>query len=361
MKILYILSVYNIYGGTPKKTLDLLRYSQNECYLYMYEDGYKEFKHLFENTGAKIIEGHFGRNVFKHLNSLLKLIDENGIQVVQTQFTMGEVLGYLIKLFRPHIKVVVAFVGPFEPTKLKKMLVNHIYKNVDAFVYISNYVQHEKEKQFPALRSKKSVIIFNGTERRYSTNDDLPALKHPALFSASGLVDWKNIPVLLEALHILKEKYKKQELFLYVAGDGPERGRLEEKISKYDLKEQVFLLGYQKNIGGLLEHADIYVHPAYAEGFGIAVAEAMMAEKPIIVSDAGALPELIENEKSGLVVDPFDAKVWAEAIIKLIENKSIADQFGENAGERAQIMFSIKRYIENYKSLYNALLEDERC
>ena len=79
MKILYLLSDYNIYGGTPKKILELIKHSQNSCYLYMYESGNDEFKHLFEDAGAKISDGYTGRNIFKHVRSLLSIIDDNNI------------------------------------------------------------------------------------------------------------------------------------------------------------------------------------------------------------------------------------------------------------------------------------------
>ena len=351
-KILYIMSSYNIYGGTPKKTLDLLKHFREKGSLYVYSDSYKEFKPLFLETNASIYEGNYGRNIFLHIKELLKIIDKEKIEIVQTQFSMGETLGFFIKLFRPHIKLVVAFVGPFEPQGLKKKLVNFMYKKVDAFVYISNYVRNEKSSQFPILLEKKSKIIFNGTHKRAITDDEYPKMKSISLYSTSGLVDWKNIIILVEALHILNDK----NIFLYVAGDGQERKNLEAKIDEYNLNEQVHLLGYQKNIGALLQEADIYVHPAYAEGFGIAAAEAMIAKKPMIVSDVSALPELVENEKSGLVVDAFDANAWAEAIKRVAYDKELAQKFGQNAKERAENEFSIQKYIKNYEDLYTSLV-----
>lgn len=350
------MSSFNIYGGTPKKTLDLMKYFQKDSSLYVYGDSYKEFKPLFQNTGASVYEGGYGRNIFRHVNSLLKIIDKDKIEIVQTQFAMGEVLGYFIKLFRPQIKLVLAFVGPFEPSGIKKSIASQIYKKADCFVFISNYVKNEKLKQFPMLKTKTTEVIYNGTENRKKTHDEYPRLKHVSLYSTSGLVEWKNINVLVDTMRILKEKGH-MNIYLYVAGDGPERENLEEKIKRYSLDEHVFLLGYQKNIGALLEQADIYVHPAYAEGFGIAVAEAMMAEKPTIVANAGALPELVENGKSGFVIDPFDANAWSEAILKLIKDKKMANKFGKNARKRAQTEFSIDKYILNYHNLYTSLME----
>lgn len=324
--------------------------------LYVYQDDHKELKKEFENTHANIYEGFYGRNIFMHIKKLLTIIDTHNIDIIQTQFTMGETLGYLIKLFRPNVKFVVAFVGPFEPKGFKKSLTQFFYKKVDNFVFISDYIKNEKMKQFPILNLKNTNIIYNGTHQRIETDDKIIDMKEISLFSISGLVDWKNIDVLIEAVNLLVNKQNLKNINLYVAGDGPERNNLEIKIKKYLLQNNVYLLGYQKNIGKLLNTCDIYVHPAYAEGFGIAIAEAMIAEKPIIVSNKGALPELIINNESGFVVQYDDANAWAEKIKFLISNESTRNTFGKNAKNRADKLFSVEEYIKNYEDLYKKLM-----
>jgi glycosyltransferase involved in cell wall biosynthesis len=82
----------------------------------------------------------------------------------------------------------------------------------------------------------------------------------------------------------------------------------------------------------------------------------MIAEKPIIVANAGALPELIENEKTGLIVDPFNAEEWADAIIRLIEDKELASKLGFNAKKKAAAEFSVEKFVSNYEQLYDHLL-----
>jgi glycosyltransferase involved in cell wall biosynthesis len=110
----------------------------------------------------------------------------------------------------------------------------------------------------------------------------------------------------------------------------------------------------------LLKECDIYVHPAYAEGFGISVAEAMMAGKPIIVSDAGALPEVIGKEtEAGLIINPFDAKMWADTILSLIHDRELSKSLGDNAKIRAENEFTIEKYFNNYKNFYLSLIESK--
>ncbi len=127
-------------------------------------------------------------------------------------------------------------------------------------------------------------------------------------------------------------------------------------IIDFNLENNIFLLGYQTNIGRYIEDCDIFVHPSYAEGFGIAVAEAMRAKKPVIVSNAGALPELIEDQKSGLVINPHSAEEWAEAINKLIEQPDFAKYLAINAEKRANDLFTSEIFCCNYEQLYSQLL-----
>jgi len=356
MNILYIMSVYNVFGGTPKKTLELIKNTENKSYLYIYEKGYEEFKYLFEEAGANITEGYFGRNLFKHIKSLLEVVDHNNIQIVQTQFSMGEVLGVLIKILRPKVKLIVTFESALDPGFFKKQILNSLYKKVDAFVFISNYVQENKTKQYPILLKSYSKVIYNGTEVRKITEEDCPVIRPTSLLVVAELIKLKNIATLIDAINFIVNNMKLNDINLYIVGDGPLRDVLFNKIKSYDLSKNVFILGHQKNIGGLLAACDIFVHPSYAEGFGIAVAEAMLAQKPIIVANAGALPELIENEKTGLVIEPFDVRAWVDAIIRLIKDKELSRKISLNAKKKAEVEFSIEIYVTNYKQLYIDLL-----
>jgi len=357
MKVLYIISTYSLYGGTPKKTLDLMNYFGAQSVLYVYNDSFKEFKKQFEASGGKVYEGFYNRNILKHLRALRQIIDLEGIEVVQTQFSMGEILGFLIKLFRPKVKLIVAFVGSSSPSKIKSIVVNQIYKSVDFFVFISKFVKKEKVIQFPILKIKPNKIIYNGTNPREVNNTEAIVMQHHSIFDIAGLIHLKNIQVLIAAFNILLNEKKRNDVFLYIAGDGPMRSELEVLIEQYKLDKHVFLLGYQENVGKFLNSCDLFVHPAYAEGFGIVVAEAMLSEKPIIVSNAGALPEIIEHNRSGLIVDPYNPEEWAEAINRLLENPDFSKQLARTAYKRANELFSHEVFCKEYEKLYQYLLK----
>ncbi len=358
IKVLYILPSFNKFGGTPKKTMDLIKYSSNTCYLYVWTNAYvKEFKDDFVNSGAHIYEGTPSRNVFKHVSSLLKIIDKNNIKIVQSQFFFGELIAGLLKILRPQIKLIIAFVGSMSPKGYKRHILNLLYRKTDAFVYISNYVKEEKIKVYPKLRKAKSVIIYNGTDKPTSSERVLEKSEGDInILCVSGLSKIKNVQVLIDCMVILLEKKYDQVNFLIV-GDGPEKENFEQQILKKGLVKNFKLLGYQKNIGDLYKITDIFAHSCYIEGFGIAVAEAMLEEKPIIASNAGALPELIKNEETGLLVDPFKANEWADAVIKCIEAPDYAKDLAKKSKQHAQEAFSVKRFVDDYKELYKNVLD----
>ncbi len=324
--------------------------------LYVYNNSYSEFKNSFLTTGGNIYEGFYGLNLFRHLHKLVQIIDQNKVNIVQTQFSMGEALGFLTKLIRPKIKFVIAFEGSLSPKGYKRLVSNQVYKKVEAFVFISKYVKSEKTRQFPVLEKKFGKIIFNGTEKRLDDGSKVDKMNKVSILAIAGLIELKNIVVVIRALNILINNKKSKNIFFYVVGDGPKREELQLMIIKYELEDHVFLLGYQKNVGALIDACDIFVHPSYAEGFGIAVAEAMLAKKPIIVANAGALPELIENEKSGLVIDPFDPEIWADAISLLLSKRDYAEFLANNAKLKAEQEFSIQKYTSNYEKLYHTVL-----
>lgn len=357
LNILFILPSYNIYGGTPKKTLDLLKYFREDAILYVYNNEFQEFKSLFEATGAKIIEGVHGWNIFKHFIELIWNTRRLKIDIIQTQFSMGEFLGFYLKLFRPNTKLVVAFVNSLSPKGLKKWLVNIMYYKVDTFIFISKYVRVEKLKAFPVINKKKGELIYNGTESLKASAPTFVHMNKTSLLDVAGLIECKNLNIVIEAVNILVNQRGFENIYFYIAGDGPKKDDIEKLITKYELMDHVFILGYQSNIALLLDSSDIFVHPSYSEGFGIAVAEAMQAEKPIIVAKAGALPELIDHEISGLVIDPFDPIQWADSIEKLINNSRYAALLGRNARSKALSEFSILKFVNSYNDLYKKIIQ----
>lgn len=163
MNILYIISDFNIYGGVPRKLLELFKINNDNFYLYVWSNNYIEHKEKFD-VYVKVFVGPYKRNIYKHIRDIIEIIDKYNIQIIYVYFTFGEILGAIIKLIRPNIKVIISFVSSLSPSFVKRLILKHIYRyiKIDAFLYISNYVKREKLSLFPILSKKDNYVIWNG-------------------------------------------------------------------------------------------------------------------------------------------------------------------------------------------------------
>jgi glycosyltransferase involved in cell wall biosynthesis len=137
-----------------------------------------------------------------------------------------------------------------------------------------------------------------------------------------------------------------------IAGDGPYREKLEEMIEEYEIQENLILLGKQNELKAYYEEADIFIHPADLEGFGIVVPEAMSSGLPVILSNKGALPELVNNMEDGIIVDAYNPDEWADAIINLYNDRGLYEKLSKNGNETYKARFTPEIYAKNLDLIY---------
>ena len=154
----------------------------------------------------------------------------------------------------------------------------------------------------------------------------------------SRLTPWKGQHILLEALASLPSHF-----CALVVGDAlfPEDkdyvSRLCQQAESLGLKERVRFLGFREDVWELMACCDVLVHcSVLAEPFGRVVVEGMATGKPMVAVNAGGVPEIIEDQRTGLLVPPGDASALAKAVQKLESDPVWARQLGE-AGQKAVI------------------------
>ncbi|MDX6442616.1 MAG: hypothetical protein QOE43_2345 [Gaiellaceae bacterium] len=172
--------------------------------------------------------------------------------------------------------------------------------------------------------------------------DDVPEGAR-VLLAVARLTDQKGIDVAVRALTHLPD-----DTVLVVLGEGPERGALLRLARELGLESRVFLLGRVPDVAAWLGRATLLVHPARWEGFGLSVLEAMLAGLPVVASNVSALPELIVDGETGVLVGPDDAEALARGIVRALEQP----QLGEGGLERARRKFSVGRMADRTAALY---------
>ncbi len=168
------------------------------------------------------------------------------------------------------------------------------------------------------------------------------------------LVGYKGLPYLIEAMPELNAT-------LLIAGDGPDRQKLEEMVSRSPKSESIHLLGQVSELEkqALYRAADVFVLPSISqnEAFGYVLLEAMMNECPLITTDLPTGVRWVnEDGVSGIVVPPANAKALAQAIRTILEDEPLRKQFTTEAKKRVELCFRFEEMIDHIESEYRTLL-----
>jgi glycosyltransferase involved in cell wall biosynthesis len=171
------------------------------------------------------------------------------------------------------------------------------------------------------------------------------------LASVSRLVEDKGHAYLVDAVASLKEEMP--GLGLLILGDGRERAALEERVRLAGLESRVKLLAAAPDVTTVLAAADAFVHPAtHREGFGLSLAEAMIAGKPVVVTDIPAVNSIIHDRRNGLVVAPKSAAALADAVRFLAADPARAASLAERGRLDAERIASPAAMIDGLEAVY---------
>jgi len=201
------------------------------------------------------------------------------------------------------------------------------------------------------------VKIENGIDRsRFVTaapNDGTPLSSSRArrvVTTVANLRPGKGHEVLLKAAARVLRRIP--DARFQIVGDGSRRPELEQQASALRISAQVAFLGHRDDVPDVLRESDIFAFPSFMEASPNAVIEAMAAGLPVVATRAGGIPEVIEHERSGLLVPPGDERALAAAILRLIERPELASRVAEAARQRVESRFSFDRMAGEFQELF---------
>jgi glycosyltransferase involved in cell wall biosynthesis len=141
-----------------------------------------------------------------------------------------------------------------------------------------------------------------------------------------------------------------------LAGRGDCEADLREQARRLGVDSRVRFLGLRTDVPALLTIGDVFVQPSLSEGLSIAILEAMAAARPVVTTRVGGNPELVVNERTGLLVEPADAGALAAAVIRLLTDAEEARRLGINGLERVRGRFSVAAMVQAYQAIYDGAL-----
>jgi glycosyltransferase involved in cell wall biosynthesis len=197
----------------------------------------------------------------------------------------------------------------------------------------------------------KCEVVPIGVDVTRFTPNDRRANAVPRLLFVGRLRYYKGLHFLIEALRQVEGAE------LWIAGNGPERTRLERQVADAGLGDRVRFLGdvADEDLPALYRQADIFVLPSHlrAEAFGIVLVEALASGLPCISTALGTGTDFVNvHNETGLVVPPGDATALAEAIRRLRDDPALRARYGQAAVHRARTLFSRERMLDGVERIY---------
>ncbi|MDD4333131.1 MAG: glycosyltransferase [Patescibacteria group bacterium] len=177
--------------------------------------------------------------------------------------------------------------------------------------------------------------------------------------SIGNLYKNKGYEYLIKAINILFKKYY-LHFTTCIIGNGAEQKNLQNLIKKYGLENDVILSGRILDAAKYLKAFNIYVCSSVKEGLSYTMIEAMQAGLPIVATNVGGNPELVDpyasyGYETGLLTEPKNPELLARRIKELIDNKLIREKLGENAKIKAEQEFTLDKMINKTREIYNQL------
>jgi glycosyltransferase involved in cell wall biosynthesis len=203
--------------------------------------------------------------------------------------------------------------------------------------------------------------VFHPADRR---GDEPPAAGAPLILFVGRLVEKKGVRHLIEAMPVVRSVVGGARL--QIVGDGPERPRLEALVATLDLAACVDFLGAVPNsdLPAYYRRADLFVAPSVmsrdgdTEGLGVVLLEAASSGLPLIGSRIGGIPDIVENEKTGLLVEPGDADGIASAVTRLLSDGGLRHALASNARRAVLERFAWPGVVDRFDALFRSLRRD---
>jgi len=238
---------------------------------------------------------------------------------------------------------------------MENSLFNRTLLSADRIVAVSQDILDKIREILPETSSKSSVIL-NDLELPQLQPDPLP-FHPPQLMGIGRLFPHKGFDLALEAFSII------HRLFPYVkmviAGDGPAKPDLIQHTKKLGLENVVKFTGWvdPDKVPELINESTAIIMPSRREPFGLVALQTAQMARPIVATNVGGLPEVVEHGYSGFLVEVEDTQGLADRLIYILKHPEAASRMGANARQRVQELFSWDGFLDQYEELYNQLLQ----
>jgi len=296
---------------------------------------------------------------------LYRLIERLKPQIVHTHLYDAGILGRLVGKLAGVPVILTTEVGMTVWKKRHHLLLERfVNRFTDKMIAVSEDIR-QRRIHLEGVSPEKIITIpaavdierFSRMNSREQVRTELEIeTSSPVIGTVARLVAAKRLDYLLEAARVVCEAVP-QARFLII-GDGPLREELEDQAMQLDLAPKyVRFLGNRQDVTDFLSAVDIFALSSEREGLPVSMLEAMAASRPVVATQVGGIPQVIQDGHNGLLVPPHDPASLAKAIITLIEDSTLRESVAREGYRTVEARFSTDAIGQQIIALYDCLLE----
>jgi glycosyltransferase involved in cell wall biosynthesis len=287
------------------------------------------------------------------LLELVRLIRSSKPDIVHCHGYEANIWGVLAARLAGIRKVIAEEIGIWDRSWRSRSTIRFVYGFAQRVVATSEAVK--QFLQTDGVKLEKISVIYNPVRFSSSSAQQRPESASMKIGCVGRLHHVKNPIALVRATNLLRADGLPIEV--HFIGDGPQRSDLQAQATNLGLSSVVHFHGYQSDPFEILAGCHLYVQPSPAEGFGIAIVEAMSCGLSVICSRLGAASEFVEHGRHGWLINDVDPQTIAAAIrvAESLDRKQLYEM-GKLAERSVRSRFTTPRYVENLEKLYDSLV-----
>ena len=175
----------------------------------------------------------------------------------------------------------------------------------------------------------------------------------PVVGNVAALVAHKGQRYLIEAAHLVVKQIPDARFI--ILGEGELREHLEHLVKEHALEKHVLLPGFRTDVLGCIKGFDLFVMSSVTEGLGTSLLDAMACARAIVATRAGGIPEIVDDEVTGLLVPPRDHHALADAIVRALLDGALRQRLGAAGLARVRERFTVERMVAATAAVYQTL------
>jgi glycosyltransferase involved in cell wall biosynthesis len=329
---------------------------------------------LLRNEGVAIV--NLGARNLRDLGAfrrLLRLVREERIDLIHAHLTYAAIWAAVCSRLTgvPSIASLhVAPPGGKSKEASRDRLMRFVLNRWAASVIAVSDALRDDYLRGGGLMPEKIVAVQNGIEldrfrkdrdqcrQRITSEFGIPA-DAPLAVTVSVLRPGKGVEVLLDAVKPVLQRVP--NAYFLIIGDGSMRAEWAQLAERNGVSHRIRWAGYRKDVESLLAGCDLLVHPSLADAFPTVLLEAMAAGLPIVATNVGGIPEIVEPGVTGRLVPAGDAEALATEVANLLQDSGMRRAMSEKAREVAMDRFSTEAWIRRLETVYQRAVQTPKA